>query len=186
MILLYLALVFLLIFFFIVFVSVVASQFLAIFTTHAPFVPVPKKVVAEIVKSLDLKDESVLYDLGCGDGRVLLKSAELNPKIKAVGIEIAFLPYFLAKFHTRQYKNIKIKRENIFKTDMSSATHIFLYLYPEVINKLIHSIKSQCKPGTIIVSCDFELENITPKKVVNLENLYPHSLRGKKLFIYII
>ena len=156
---------------------------MAVFTTNAPFVPVPSKTENDIIQTLELNPGSILYDLGCGDGRILIKAVQKHSNIKAVGVDVGFLPYLLAKFYTRNYKNIKIKREDIFKTDISEATHIFLYLYPKVINKLITNIRKQCKPNTRIVSCDFELDNLSPTQTIELNTT---SLRGKKLFIYII
>jgi SAM-dependent methyltransferase len=184
MILLYLALTALLILFCLAFVLLFLSQILATFTADAPFVPIPKGIEDEIIRNLDLKNGSVVYDLGCGDGRILARIAEKYPEIKAVGVEIAFWPYVLAKWKTRKYKNIKIRRENIFKTDISSATHIFLYLYPQVINRLIANIKSQCRPGTIILSCDFELEGSAPENIIDTSEKDAFTLRGKKLFVY--
>jgi len=167
-----------------VFVFVVFTDIVAKFTTDAPFVPIPDNINNDIIKNLQLTDESVLYDLGCGDARILKKATETKPKIHAVGIEIALTPYLLAKYKTRKYKQIKIKRENIFQTDISEATHIFLYLYPEVVNRLIDNIKNQCIPGTRIVSCDFEIVSLMPAGIINLDN--KKSKRGQKLFIYIL
>lgn len=168
----------------VVFILFVLAQFIAVFTTEAPFVPVPRKIENEIVSSLGLNSNSILFDLGCGDARILTKASLKCPEIKAVGVEIAFLPFLLAKFKTRSYENITIKREDIFKTDLKDATHVFLYLYPKVINQLIHNIKAECKPGTVIMSCDFELDNYEPSRVIDLQNINPNSRRGKKLFIY--
>lgn len=165
-------------------IFIILIQVVAAFNTNAPFVPIPNGIEDEIINSLDLKEDSNIYDLGCGDARVLIKAVQRQPHIKAVGVEKAFLPYFLAKFFTRKYKNIEIKREDFFKTDIHEASHIFLYLYPKVINKLINNITKQCKTGTVIVSCDFELANITPAKMIDLKN--NNSQRGKKLLVYII
>ena len=184
MVFLYLVILLLATFFCIGFVLFLLAEFLAIFTTDAPFVPIPKDTEDEIIKNLGLNSGNVLYDLGCGDARILIRTLEKYPDLKAVGIEIAFWPYLLAKFKTRKYKNIEIKRENIFKTDISRATHIFLYLYPKVISRLFARIREQCRSGTTVMSCDFELDGVTPTKVVNLKN--PSSRRGKKLFIYSI
>jgi hypothetical protein len=161
------------------------AQVLATFTTDAPFVPIPDGINDEIIENLNLTSGSILYDLGCGDARVLIEAVKKYPNIKAVGIEKAFLPYFLAKFYTRKYRNIEIKREDIFKTDISSATHIFVYLYPKVINRLINDIKNQCKKNTKIISCDFELDGVKCNKIVELNNSTNlNQRRGKKLFIY--
>ncbi len=160
------------------------GEIIAEFTTDAPFVPVPKEIVGDIVDILELEEDSCLYDLGCGDGRVLFSAVKKYPSIRAVGVDIAFEPYFIAKFRARNFKNVKIKREDIFKTDMHDATHIFLYLYPQVISNLILNIKKQCKSGTRIVTCDFEIKENKPVKIVALNK--SSSVRGKKLFVYIV
>lgn len=183
MILLYFVTIILSVVFSIGFVLLVLMQFIAVFTTDAPFVPVPNETENYIVKTLDLKPDDVLYDLGCGDGKVLLKVVQAYPFIKAVGVEIAFFPFLLAKFKTRNYPNVIIKRENIFKTNISEATHIFLYLYPKVIDELIKNIRQQCHSGVKIVSCDFSIQGETPTKIVDINN---NSIRGKKLFVYTV
>jgi 16S rRNA A1518/A1519 N6-dimethyltransferase RsmA/KsgA/DIM1 with predicted DNA glycosylase/AP lyase activity len=155
---------------------------LDLFSVDSPFVSTHSGVVDQIVQSLQLGGDSVLYDLGCGDGRIIARASELHPEMEAVGVEVGFIPYFTAKFLTRANKKIKIRRENIFEADISQATHIFLYLYPRVVNRLIDKIRTQCAPGTVIVSCDFEISSCTPIKVVALDN--PGSDRCQKLFIY--
>ncbi len=180
---LYLLLLVLLLSLCIFFVFFVLIQIIAAFNTDAPFVPIPKGLEYEIVENLGLDKNSILYDLGCGDGRVLVEASREYPEIKAVGIEIAHWPFILAKYKSFGFKNIKIKRENIFTTDISDATHIFLYLYPEVISKLILNIKQQCRPGTIIISCDFEIANMKPESILQTKNTSSPT-RGKKLLVY--
>lgn len=161
-------------------------HFIAIFTTDAPFVTIPGGIDEQIFNALHLTDNSVLYDLGCGDARVLSYCLsyypEKRPKIRAVGVDIAFIPYLLAKWKTRNIPNITLRREDIFKTDISDATHFFLYLYPKVISKLIHKIKKECRSGTRIVSCDFEIADIQPKEIIKIKS--ENSKRGERLFVY--
>jgi precorrin-6B methylase 2 len=166
------------------FIAIFAMQLIASFNTDAPFVPVPDEILDEIVKNLELKPGSILHDFGCGDGRVLLRAVKNHPEISAVGVELAILPYLMAKFQTRKYRNIKIKKGNIFDTDLSPATHIFLYLYPNVINSLIRNIKEDCKPGTTILTCDFQLKNMQPVKTVDLSEISKTKDRGQNLFVY--
>ncbi len=163
-------------------VGFITVQIVAIFTADAPFVPIPKDLEDEIVENLGLNSESVFYDLGCGDGRILIKAVEKYPGIKCVGVEIAYLPYSLAKFYTRKYKNIEIRRQNVFKTDLTSATHIFAYLYPKAMTELWPIVKEQCKPGTILMSCDFEVENVQPNKIIQTK--ITNSKRGQRLSVY--
>ncbi len=158
----------------------------ASFVTDAPFVEVPKETLEKTVKSLSLSENSVLFDLGCGDARVLVEAVKSKPSIKAVGVELSLVPYLLSKFRTRKYPQIKIKRENFFSSDISSATHFFLYLYPKIVSKLIFKIEKECKPGTRIVSCDFQISERTPSEIIDLSVVNPNSVRGKKLYVYII
>ena len=182
MLIIYFLIIILLILLLVGFVIFILMEIIASFTVDAPFVPIPRGIEDEIVDSLELSDGSVLYDLGCGDARVLIRAVEKHPTIKAVGVEKAFVPYLLAKFRTRKYKNIEIKREDIFKTDLSDATHIFFYLFPGVPDKLIPIIKKQTQSKVVIMSCDFDARDTAPTKIVELKN--SESKRGKKLFIY--
>lgn len=165
-----------------IFIFTFVSNVVAIFTTDSPFVSVSNSVKEKIVKNLELRDGSVLYDLGCGDARVLLSAVNSFPNIKAIGVEVAFYPYLLAKFKTRNYKQIEIRRSDIYKTNISDATHIFMYLYPSVVNKLVHNVEKQCKSRTKIISCDFEINSLKPLKIVELDS--NDSKLCKKLFIY--
>ncbi len=157
-------------------------QIVSIFTTDAPFVPVPKKTVLELSENIDLYKNSVFYDLGCGDARVLTALAQKYPEAKFAGSEIAFVPLILAKLKARDLKNIEIRRQDIFKMKLSDASHIFLYLYPKVINELLPRIKSQCKPDTNIISVDFQFTDLKPTKTIPVGDT--GSLRGRTIFFY--
>ena len=160
------------------------AQIVAHFTTQAPFVPIPDKIILDIVRSLHLNNASILYDLGCGDGRVLKEAVKSNPNIRAVGIEKALIPYLLARWNIRKSKNVEIRQEDIFTTDISDSTVIFFYLFPGVPDKLITAFEKRCKPGVRVVSCDFDCKDRKPTEVIDLDNL--NSKRGKKLFVYAI
>lgn len=152
------------------------------FVTDAPFVPIPDERLDMIVDSFHLLPDSVFYDLGCGNGKILIKVSQKYPRIKVVGVELGLFPYLIAKIKTRKYKNIEIRRENILETDINNATHIFIYLFPAIFQKLFPKIEKECKPETKVFSCDFEYKNKKPEKVIDLGN----NRLGKKLFIYTI
>lgn len=163
-------------------VFIIVIKTIASFIEDAPFVSIPGGIMEKILETLHLQNEDVLYDLGCGDARVLLEAAKKNPNIKAVGVEIGLWPYLLAKIKTRNYKNIKILRQNIFDTDLSSTNKIFVYLYPQVLDRLLPKFKKECKTGTRLVSCDFEFKDIEPTNIFEIESNNPN--RGKKLLVY--
>src|SRR5476649_2317720 len=79
----------------------------SLFST-APFVPIPKSILSQIVEALAIPKDGLVYDLGCGDGRVLSYAAKLYPEAKFIGIEKNTIPYWLAKIRTRKHNNITI------------------------------------------------------------------------------
>ena len=151
--------------------------------SHPPFVPVPKTAVPAIIEALDLKPGQRLYDLGCGDARVLIAAAAA-PGIQAVGIEKNLYPHWLAKRAIRKAsaKNIRIIRENFFKTDLRSADRLFLYLFPDVMKKILPKLSAELRPGVRVVSCDFIFKEKVPAEVIDLGRTGP--VIAKKLYVY--
>ncbi len=149
-----------------------------------PFVPVRKEVLNKIVSALELKEDSTLYDLGCGDGRVLLEALKSNPNISCIGVEISPFPFMLAKIKKllNSSKNIYILYGNFYKTNISEASHIFLYLFPEAMDKLLPKFEKELKVGSRVVSCDFEFSKRKPDKI--LETGLPNWQKNKKLYVY--
>ncbi len=172
--------------FFLVCASVILffiAQIIAAFQIDAPFVPVPVEIEDKIIEILKLNSNSVFYDLGCGDARVILKALDKYPDIKAVGVEVAFFPYLLARFYIRKYKNAEIRQEDIFKTDLSDASHIFMYLFPGIPGRLMPILEKKCKVGTKVVSCDFDDNSREATEIIELN---PLAKRGKRLIVYTI
>jgi len=152
------------------------------FFTDAPFVPVRKRVIEKIIDTLNLNKNSVLYDLGCGDGRVLIEAIKKR-NIKAVGVEKNITVYLWTKFITRK-TNIKIICKDIENISIADATHIYLYLFPKIMDKLIIKINNECKPGTRIVSCSFKFTNLDPDEIIDLP--IHNDKMCKRLYVYII
>ena len=152
-----------------------------------PFVTSPKKVLEKIREELDLKDENVLYDLGSGDGRVIFYLAEKNPKVKYIGIENNPFPVIISKIdkflkRKKISNSVDILNKDFFKVDLSNATHVFTYLYPNVMDDLLTKFDEELKPGTKLVSLSFQFTNKRPVKEIDLgRNKY--SL-GRKIYVY--
>ena len=152
-----------------------------------PFVRIPNKVLKDIEKALNMKEDSVVYDLGCGDGRVLFYLYKNNPKATFIGIENSDFPALVARIHAwihrKIYKsNIIIYKKDFFDVDISNATHIFTYLYPNVMDDLITKFDKELKRGTRLVSASF---HFTSKKEVELIDLKRNKYQlGKLLYVY--
>ncbi|MEI8339466.1 MAG: hypothetical protein WCF94_02260 [bacterium] len=165
---------------FLVYLFIFGLKVYDLLMTDVPFVPTKDIAVAEAIKLLDLNNNSVLYDLGCGNAKVLLEAKRLFPQIKAVGIEKGLIPFFFARWATRK-TNIKIVYQNIFKTDLAKATHIYCYLYPKVIARLMPIMEKQCAKGTMIVTCDYPFVGKTSEKIVKVEH---DGKLSRNLFLY--
>jgi len=139
----------------------------------SPYVPVLEKEVDKILKLLDLKPGELFYDLGSGDGRILIEAARTF-KVKAIGIEINPLLVFLSKRKVKKLElqeRIKIIRGNFFKLNFSDADAISVYLIQTTLNRLEKKFLSELKPGTRIVSKSFTFENL-PFVKSDLEKKY--------------
>jgi len=156
----------------------------SLFATRAPFVEIPKEILGDIVKAMDVQPGSVVYDLGSGDGRVLEACYRKEPKAMYIGIDKAIAPYVCARWKLRRIKDghIRFLHKNFFKHDFSEATHIYVYLFPGLLKSLLPKLKKELKPGTKIVSCDFEFPEIEPEQIIDLNR--PKGKRGRRLYVY--
>lgn len=138
-----------------------------------PFVPVPNSILENISKELDVKDGSVVYDLGCGDGRILFYLASKNKNTKYIGIENSQFPLILARVRSWWHKyrtgtEVEILNQDFFERDLSDATHIFTYLYPNVMDDLLPKLDKELKRGTRLVSTTFKFTQKRPIAEIDL------------------
>lgn len=157
------------------------------FKNRVPFVTSSNAVLKDIAKALEVKDDSVVYDLGCGDGRVLLYLTRSNPKARYIGIENNIFPLLLARFESFLNKKkggakVEIINNNFFKQDLSNATHIFTYLYPNIMDELLPKFEKEFKPGTRLVSLSFKFASKNPVSEIDLKRS-KYKL-GRKLYVY--
>ena len=157
------------------------------FKNKVPFVSASNAVLKDIAKALDIKDNSVVYDLGCGDGKILFYLSRLNSKAKYIGIENVIFPLFLSRFGAllnskKTGNNVEIINNNFFKQDLSNATHVFTYLYPNIMDDLLSKFESEFKPGTRLVSLSFKFRNKVPVSEIDLGRS-KYKL-GRKLYVY--
>ena len=147
-----------------------------------PFVPSPEVVIRRMLQLADVKENEVVYDLGCGDGRVLIIAAK-EFGARAVGIEIRRDLYEQCLRRIRDLNledRVKVIHGNFFEYDLSDADVITLYLLTSVNEKPRPKLERELRPGTRIVSHDFEVPGWKP---IIIEDLY-EEWRSHKLFLY--
>lgn len=128
--------------------------------------PSTPRIVKRMLKLADVKEGDVVFDLGCGDGRVVIEAAK---KFGATGVGIDIDPALvkLAKENARKAGvegKVEFKVGDIFEADISRATVVALYLQPWVNLKLRPKLLSELKPGSRIVSNLHDMGNWKPEK----------------------
>ena len=141
--------------------------------TQAPdviYVPTPYEVVDEMLKLAGVKEGDVLYDLGSGDGRIPVTAAK-KFGIRAVGIDIDPQRVEEAKENARKNgvtKLVQFRQEDLFLANFREATVVTLYLLPDLNVKLRPKLLAELKPGTRIISHQFDMGTWKPEKRVEL------------------
>ena len=132
-----------------------------------PFVPTDQKVVAAMLKMADVKEGDTVYDLGCGDGRIVITAVKDFKAKKGLGID--FNPERLkdceksmeaAKLSPEQKKKITFKQGDVLKMtpdEFKDVDVVTMYLLPEVNRRLAPVLQKGLKPGSRIVSHDFDM-----------------------------
>ena len=141
-------------------------------TLHEPdviYVPTPQEVVEKMLELAQLKETDLVYDLGCGDGRIVVTAAKKYGS-RAVGFDIARKRILESLKNVEKNKVghlVEIQQKDIFTLDLSKADVVTLYLLPELNVKLIPQLE-KLKPGSRIVSHDFDMEGVKPDQVVEV------------------
>jgi len=131
------------------------------------YVPTPQDVVDKMLELAKVQKSDLLYDLGCGDGRIVVTAAK-KYGCHAVGYDIdpQRIKESLENVKKSQAENlVKIEQKDIFTLDLSAANVITLYLLPRLNVRLIPQLQ-KLKPGSRIVSHDFRMKGIEPDTVV--------------------
>lgn len=142
--------------------------------TRAPdvvYVPTPTSVVNEMLRLANVKSNDVVYDLGSGDGRIVIAAAK-DRGARGIGIDIN--PDRIREANENAEKagvsdRVQFRQQDLFQTDFSDATVVTLYLLPELNVKLRPKLLSELKPGTRIVSHAFDMGEWKPEQVVEVD-----------------
>ena len=140
------------------------------------FVPTPQAVVDRMLELAELKPGEVLYDLGCGDGRIVVTAAK-RYGVRAIGVDIDPLRVVESRRNVRTNgvsQLVKILNADIFTLDFSEATVVTLYLLPQLNVRLMPKL-AQLKPGARIVSFEFDMAGAKPERVVHLPSQPPET-----------
>lgn len=138
-----------------------------------PYVPTPQNVVDRMLQMGQVSGSDTLYDLGCGDGRIVITAAKQHGA-RGVGIDLNPVRIEEAKANAKEAKvedKVQFRVGNLFEADFSPATVVTLYLLPEVNRKLRPQLWRQLKVGTRVVSHAFDMgDEWKPERTEQVEH----------------
>ncbi|HEY9881620.1 MAG TPA: methyltransferase domain-containing protein [Leptolyngbyaceae cyanobacterium] len=135
------------------------------------FIPTPADAIEAMLELAAVTSEDVLYDLGCGDGRLLLRAAQ-RWGTQGVGIEID--PILIQAAQARAEaagvdNKLSFRQGNLYDCDFAEVTVVVLYLLPHLNLRLRPRLLKELRPGTRVVSHQFDMGDWKPTRVVKLE-----------------
>jgi cyclopropane fatty-acyl-phospholipid synthase-like methyltransferase len=150
----------------------------------APYVSTPQPVVDAMLRLAAVRQGDVVYDLGCGDGRIVITAAR-SFGARGVGIDIDPRRIEEANVAARLAGvsgSVRFAVQDLFKTDFSEASVMALYLIPELNAKLLPKFRAQLKPGTRVVSHQFGIGDWKPDRI---ETAWSGTL-DHQLFLWVV
>lgn len=133
-----------------------------------PYVPTRPELIPKILDMLGLREGDILYDLGCGDGRIVVEAARKTPVKKAVCVETREDLIKEARRKAEEAgvaERVEFVNNDFFKIDLSGATAIYMYLLTSVNESLKPKLKRELKEGVRIVTLDFPIPGWQPVRV---------------------
>jgi SAM-dependent methyltransferase len=144
---------------------------------EVPFVPTPPDVIDRMLEMARVHSDDVIYDLGSGDGRILIQAAK-RYGARGIGIEIDGDLVRKAQANAVREKVdhlVAFREQDALTVDVSQATVVTLYMLPEFNAKLRPILERQLKPGARVVSHDFPVEGWVPDRVERLKGDFLHD-----------
>ena len=150
-------------------------------TADVVYEPTPRGVVETMLDMAQVKRGDVVFDLGCGDGRIVVAAARRGASGVGIEIDPRLVEWAQANvLAERVGDRVEIQNQDLFLTDLSSASVIALYILPEMNRRLRPKLFRELKVGSRVVANGFEIPGWTPDRVVDVPTRYLHA------FLYIV
>jgi SAM-dependent methyltransferase len=156
-----------------------------------PYVPTPWVIVEEMLKLADMRGEDVVYDLGSGDGRLVITAAK-RFGARGVGVELQTELVEMARIGAGREgvaDRVKFVQGDLFQADIQPASVVMLYLLPRFVTRLVPRLRAELRPGTRIVSHDYPLAPWPPDKELSMDVPEKEMISGTswtRLYYYVV
>jgi predicted O-methyltransferase YrrM len=150
-----------------------------------PYEPTPPNVLGVMLTLADVRAGDVVYDLGCGDGRVVIAAVKKAPGVRGVCVDIDPQRIREARSNAAAQgvaDRIEFRTEDLFETKISDATVVMLFLWPEINLKLRPRLERELRPGTRIVSHWHDMGDWEPEQRISVTA----SARPRPVFLWTI
>ena len=130
-----------------------------LFATAAPWVPTRRRDMERILALAQIRPGEIFYDLGCGDGRLVVEAARAGAI--AVGFDISLLPFLMARIRlAAERSSAMVRFKNFFRQDLSKADIVYLFLTPTAMPKVRKKFARELKKGTRVISYAFTIPGL--------------------------
>ena len=153
-----------------------------------PYVPTTEEAVKAMLKLADVKKTDVVYDLGCGDGRIVIAAAK-DFGAHGVGIDINPVRISEAKENARKAgveRLVRFEENDLFQADIHGASVVTIFLLSEINLKLRPKLLQDLKPGTRVVSNTFDMGDWKPDKQATVGEEYQEDFLSHRLFLWLV
>ena len=140
----------------------------------APWVPTPMRTAHDMLELAKIGPDDVVYDLGCGDGRLIVAAAR-RYGARAVGIEVDPLRFLWCRFLVTILglrSRVKVRFGDLFKRDLSEATAVMVYLLPDTNRRLQRKLADELDPTARIVAHSFTMPALEQVEAIESPELY--------------
>jgi SAM-dependent methyltransferase len=153
-----------------------------------PYVPTTEEAVKAMLNLAGVKKTDVVYDLGCGDGRIVIAAAKT---FGARGVGIDINPVRIAEAKENAKKEgvedlVRFEENDLFEADIRPATVVTLFLLPNINLKLLPKLLKDLKPGTRIVSNTFDMGDWKPEKEATVDSTDEDTYLSHRLMLWTV
>lgn len=136
--------------------------------------PSSNKAYNAMVKLAEETGSGSIIDLGCGWGNFVIRMAKKCPQRQIVGYELSLLPWLTSSLFKKVLglKNLTLYRQDFYQADLSNASVLVCYLFPEAMNKIKHKLLSEQHQIDFLISNNFALPSSKPYKIMQLDDFY--------------
>ena len=170
---------------------VVAQKAEPVDNIAGPYVPTPWVIVDEMMKLADIRGDDTVYDLGSGDGRLVITAAK-RFGARGVGVELDTELVEMARIgakHEGVAERVKFVQGDLFEADIKDASVVMLYLLPHFVTRLAPRLREELRPGARIVSHDYPLSPWPPDKELSMDVPEKEMISGTtwtRLYYYVV